>query len=260
MGTRYAGRVSRQRRAVTAIRVVTPQRRMGDSVTQWPAEIRKDQAGQPLADFEQVHTAMAMRVNVSPKRLVAPGPSAQQLDRLLSMAAMAPDHGHLLPWRFVLIPPEQRSLLGDAFVSALIARDPCATLEQIESAADKAHRAPLLLLAVACPANPDRGIPAIEQYVSLGAAIQNLLLGATAMGFGSGLTSGQAMDSTALRTLFRLTANESAVCFVNIGMVGEHKVSKRVRPVQCITSLDSDQPRYLPAVLVASVPNPIGLE
>ena len=90
--------------------------------------------------------------------------------------------------------------------------------------------APLLLLAVACLGNQDSGIPAFEQLVSLGAAIQNLLLGATAMGFGSGLTSGQAMDAEPLRALFRLGSNESAVCFVNIGTVSEHKCSKRARP------------------------------
>jgi nitroreductase len=180
--------------------------------------------------FDSVHATVTGRANVSPKRLVAPGPSTQQLRTLLAMAAAAPDHGHLLPWRFVLIPQQQRQRLGDAFVSALIARDPCATQEQLESAAEKAHRAPLLLLAVACTGHPDSGIPALEQLVSLGAAIQNLLLGATALGFGSGLTSGQAMDSEPLRALFRLGSNESAVCFVNIGTVSEHKRSKRARP------------------------------
>jgi nitroreductase len=186
-------------------------------------------ASQPQG-FAPVHAAITGRINVSPKRLVAPGPSMQQMEALLALAAAAPDHGHLLPWRFVLIPQEQRQRLGDAFVSALIARDPGATQEQIESAAEKAQRAPLLLLAVACSGHPDSGIPEFEQLVSLGAAIQNLLLGATALGFGSGLTSGQAMDTAPMRALFQLGAEESAVCFINIGTVSVHKASKRVRP------------------------------
>ena len=188
------------------------------------------QASQAWTDLDPVHAAITGRVNVSPKRLLAPGPSSQQLDGLFTLAAAAPDHGHLLPWRLVLIPQEQRQRLGDAFVRSLLARDPSATPEQLQSAAEKAHRAPLLLLAVACLGNQDSGIPACEQLVSLGAAIQNLLLGATAMGFGSGLTSGQAMDAEPLRALFRLGSNESAVCFVNIGTVSEHKRSKRARP------------------------------
>jgi nitroreductase len=193
-------------------------------------EMLREPNTQSRPGFDAVHATIEGRANVSPKRLVAPGPSTQQLNTLLAMAAAAPDHGHLLPWRFVLIPQEQRHRLGDAFVRALIARDPGATQEQIESAAEKAHRAPLLLLAVACPGNPDSGIPELEQLVSLGAAIQNLLLGAAAMGFGSGLTSGQAMETVPMRTLFQLATGESAVCFINIGTVREHKASKRVRP------------------------------
>ena len=48
--------------------------------------------------------------------------------------------------------------------------------------------APLLMLAVAClgPREPDT--PMLERMVSMGAAIQNLLLGAHALGFGAGLT------------------------------------------------------------------------
>lgn len=193
-------------------------------------EMLREPSTQYPTGFDAVHATVAGRANVSPKRLVEPGPSTQQLNTLLTMAAAAPDHGHLLPWRFVLIPQEQRHRLGDAFVRALIGRDPCATQEQMESAAEKAHRAPLLLLAVACSGNPDSGIPENEQLVSLGAAIQNLLLGATAMGFGSGLTSGQAMETMPMRTLFQLCTGESAVCFINIGTVREHKASKRVRP------------------------------
>ncbi|RFO96710.1 nitroreductase [Rhodoferax lacus] len=205
-----------------------------DGASSAPAEVWRAAPAQPLqllSAFEAVHATVAGRANVSPRRLVAPGPTAQQLDDLLSLAAAAPDHGHLLPWRFVLVPQEQRHRLGDAFVNALLARDPGATPEQLESAAEKAHRAPLLLLAVACAADASSGIPEGEQLVSLGAAIQNVLLGATAMGFGSGLTSGQAMHSAHLRALFGLAANESAVCFVNIGTVTEHKASKRLRPV-----------------------------
>jgi nitroreductase len=66
--------------------------------------------------------------------------------------------------------------------------------------------------------------------VSMGAAIQNILLGAHAMGFGAGLTSGQAMSSARLRSLCGLTAGELAVCCVNVGTVTRRKASSRLRP------------------------------
>lgn len=169
------------------------------------------------------------RHNVSPRRLVEPGPDAAQLQSLWEAAAAAPDHGELTPWRLVVVSAKRRADLGEAFARALIERDPGATQEQIEAAREKALRAPLLMLAVADlrPAEPD--IPAAERLVSLGCAIQNMLLTAHALGYGSGLTSGQAMKSTALRQLFDLTPGEEAVCFVNIGTVERDK-PPRVRP------------------------------
>ena len=57
------------------------------------------------------------------------------------------------------------------------------------------HRAPLLLAAVACLGDSEPNTPPLERMISMGAAIQNVLLGAHAMGFGVGLTSGKAMAS-----------------------------------------------------------------
>lgn len=173
--------------------------------------------------FATTQILIHSRQNISPKRLVAPAPSAQQLEQLFAAAAAAPDHGLLNPWRFIIIPQEKRMQLAEVFALALQDRDPGATPEQMETAREKAHRAPLLLLAVARlgPAEPD--IQPLERMVSLGCAIQNMLLLAHAMGFGGGLTSGQAMRSARMRTLFALTEGEQPVCFVNIGTVSKRK-------------------------------------
>ena len=186
--------------------------------------------------FSVARTLIGSRQNVSPKRLVEPGPSSAQLDSLLSLAAAAPDHGMLTPWRFILVPPGQRHRLAEVFALALIDRDPGATLEQIESAREKAHRAPLLMVAVACLEERQPDTPALERMISMGAAIQNILLGAHAMGFGAGLTSGQAMDSPRLRDLCGLRPGEAAVCCMNIGTVAKRKPAARVRPVPAMFS------------------------
>ena len=55
----------------------------------------------------------------------------------------------------------------------------------------------------------------------MGCAVQNMPLVSHAMGFGSGLTSGQAMASARMRELFTLGVDETAVCFVNIGTVSK---------------------------------------
>ena len=188
----------------------------------------------PQGDEDGFSIAQALigsRQNVSPKRLVEPGPSSEQLEALLSLAAAAPDHGLLTPWRFIIVPAPQRHRLAEVFALALIDRDPGATLEQIESAREKAHRAPLLMVAVACLDRREPNTPELERMVSMGAAIQNILLGAHSMGFGAGLTSGQAMTSPRLRTLCGLGDAEVAVCCLNIGSVAKRKSATRVRPL-----------------------------
>ena len=181
--------------------------------------------------FSIAQALISSRQNVSPKRLVEPGPSAEQLQALLTLAAAAPDHGLLTPWRFIVVPPAERHRLAEVFALALIDLDPVATLEQIESAREKAHRAPLLMVAVACLGQREPNTPALERLVSMGAAIQNLQLGAHAMGFGAGLTSGQAMASATLRELCGLGEGEVPVCCVNIGTVTRRKVAARARPL-----------------------------
>jgi len=177
-----------------------------------------------------VRALVSARCSVLPKRLIGPGPSAEQRQQLFEMAAAAPDHGQLVPWRFIIVPREQRHRLAEVFALALVDRDPTASRQQIESAREKAHRAPLLMVAVARLGSTPSEIPALERVVSLGAAVQNMLLGAQAMGFGAGLTSGKAMASARMSQLLGLGDGDVAVCCVNIGTVAEPRTRARSHP------------------------------
>ena len=183
---------------------------------------------------------MQSRQTVLPKRLVAPGPDALQLEALLGAAASAPDHKQLLPWHLVVIPAEARERLAEAFSSALLQRDVNATPEQQARARAKAFRAPVLILLVVDATRGDPEVNLFERMVSAGCAIQNMLLMATAQGFGSALTSGKALSSAPLRALFALGAGEHAVCCISVGTVQSRKPTRRrPKPVEYV--------RYLPA-------------
>ena len=172
---------------------------------------------------------MQARQTILPKRLAAPGPDRRQIGLLLEAAATAPDHGQLLPWRFVCVPDDARARLADVFGAALLERDAAATPEQVAQAREKAHRSPLLLLVIVDARCGDAEIDLAERTLSAGCAVQNMLLMATALGLGSALTSGKALKSDGLRTLFGLVPGEHALCFVNIGTVQSRKAA-RLRP------------------------------
>lgn len=176
-----------------------------------------------------VATVLQARQTILPKRLTEPGPNEDQLRQILEAAASAPDHGQLLPWRFVLVPKAARAALAETFATALMERDPQAGVEQLQQARDKAYRAPCLMLVVVDALRGDPEVDLHERIVSAGCAVQNVLLMATALGFGSALTSGKALKSVALRALFDLHAQEHALCFVSVGTVQSRR-HPRLRP------------------------------
>ena len=177
------------------------------------------------------------RQHVSPKRLIAPGPNLSQKLEILNAAGAAPDHGKITPWHFYEVTPKSRNLLGDLFANALIERDPTATLAQVEEAKQKAFRGPLLLLATVNLNNEQDEIPEQEKIISAGCAIQNILLMANALGFGSGLSSGKALYSQKMRELFLFKDKEQPLCFITIGTISTHKPNK-IRPdVSSYTSM-----------------------
>lgn len=191
------------------------------------APCQQMQAAAPVNS--QIAALMQSRQTTLPKRLVSPGPDTEQLAMMLNAAATAPDHGQLLPWRFVLVPHAARARLADAFGAGLVERDAAATAEQIAQAREKAHRAPLLLLLVVDGRRGCQDIDLHERIVSAGCAVQNMLLMATALGFGSALTSGKALKSTGMRALFGLHPGEHALCCVSVGTVQSGK-GARLRP------------------------------
>lgn len=78
------------------------------------------------------------------------------------------------------------------------------------------------MLAIVRLGPDNEEIPAAERIVSAGCAIQNMLLTATVLGYGSALTSGKALQSTGLRALFALDPQEEPLCFISVGTVLAH--------------------------------------
>jgi nitroreductase len=185
------------------------------------------------ADQEVLDAALTLihsRQHISPKRLGDPGPDRGQIEKILSTAGAAPDHGLLTPWRLIIIPPERRHLLGETFAEALAERDGEATEVQKQEARAKASRGPFLVLVVA-RLDPELGpTHPQERIISAGCAIQNMLLTAHAMGFGAGLSSGRALYSQQMKVLFGLSTHEQPLCFMTLGTVLRRK-SARPRPV-----------------------------
>lgn len=169
------------------------------------------------------------RRSVSANSLGPPGPDAAELTQILTVAARVPDHKKLVPWRFMLFQGAARDAFGTVLAQACQAEDPNAGAFRLETEAKRFLRAPLVIAVISRLTKPSV-VPEWEQVLSAGAACQNLIMAATALGFGAQwITEWYAYNET-VRKALQLAENERVAGFVYIGTAKE-KPEERDRPV-----------------------------
>lgn len=159
-------------------------------------------------------------------------PPDLDIEAMLACAMNAPDHGRLRPWRFIVVKGHGREALGDLFSSASCHGSPAAA----ELARKRAYLSPLVLVCLECV----RGSPKVsgfEQTLAVGAAIENIILAATALGYGAMWKTGPlARDPVVIKGL-GLGDGERIAAFLHIGEIEmEGSPRSRKRLDECVTS------------------------
>jgi len=143
-------------------------------------------------------------------------PTRAQLESLLRAAACAPDHGKLAPWRFTVLQGASRRLFADALAAALRRRMPEVADDAVEREREKAFRSPVLIV-VSAHAEPHPKVPAVEQQVAVGAAIQNLWLAAVAQGLGVAWKTGNAAYDPVVKQALGVAEDDAIIGFLHVG-------------------------------------------
>lgn len=158
----------------------------------------------------------ALHQRVSVAKLQAPAPDEQQREALFRAATRAADHKHLQPWRFLVIEEEGLDQLGELFSKAILADNPQAPEKALDSLRKKPLRAPMILVAIAsCQEHPK--VPVVEQIVSTGAAVQNMLVAAHALGIGAFWRTGDMAYHPTVLSGLGLGAMEKIIGFLYLG-------------------------------------------
>jgi nitroreductase len=155
------------------------------------------------------------------KSLTAPGPTVEQLARLLEAAARAPDHGRLKPWRFIAVNGAERDSFANAVAHARRDQIPDYTDEQMELERIKIRRSPYILVAGCVVRRDIPKVPEIEQVIAAGAAVENLLLAAVDLGIGAMWKTGPAAYSARVKTAVGLAADDHIVAIIHLGAVAK---------------------------------------
>jgi nitroreductase len=173
---------------------------------------------------------LAARRSVKPDRLAGPGPTAEELSRILATGARVPDHKKLSPWRLIAFEGEARAAMGEVFAGACEAeeREPPSPV-RLELERGRFLRAPLVVGVISSPKRRP-GAPEWEQVLSAGALCFNICLAANALGFGTSWITEWIAYSPAVRQALGLGDNERIAGFIYIGRAME-KPEERERPV-----------------------------
>lgn len=168
--------------------------------------------------------------------MVEPGPDAGELETILRAGARVPDHGKLAPWRFIIFRGEARAAFGAELAGLFASAEPRATEDQITFEAGRFMRAPVVV-AVISRVMPGIKIPEWEQTLSVGAVCQNMLVAATALGFGAQWLTEWYAYSEEVNRVLGLGENERVAGYLYFG---SESVPKDERPRPDLSEITSE--------------------
>lgn len=174
---------------------------------------------QGLVKFRELVTSRRSAALLDP-----PAPDDHALRHMVELAATAPDHAKLSPWRLVTVRDEERQLLGGTFATAA-----CVPDHARDRVAAKAFRAPLLVTIIFCPVE-HRTVPRWEQLAATSCVINTLILLLHDSGWGSIWRSGTMVDNAAVRLCFEVGRAEQILGWLYVGTVREGTLGRRTRP------------------------------
>ncbi|HLS97908.1 MAG: nitroreductase family protein [Porticoccaceae bacterium] len=148
--------------------------------------------------------------------LTGPAPSGEALTLIQRAALRAADHRQLRPWRFLQVEGEGLVRLGELFLAAKLGDNPELSPEDAARTRGLPLRAPLVIVAIArCVHDPK--VPEVEQLLSAGATVQNMLNAAHALGVGAMWRTGDLASHPRVRDGLGLAANETIIGFLYLG-------------------------------------------
>lgn len=156
---------------------------------------------------------LAARHSVGPRHLGLPAPGDEQLRQAFAAALRAPDHGKLIPFRFIVVRDDGLERLAELFVD--YGRRHGKGEDELALERKRALQAPVVI-AVVARLHPMHEVPAHEQWMAVGGAVTNVLNALHFMGFGAKMLSGRRAADAHIGAAFR-GEGEQLVGWISVG-------------------------------------------
>ncbi len=192
----------------------------------------------PAASPSEDAVALLWRRRSTPADFLGePGPDVETLRAILTIAARAPDHRRVVPFRFVVFEGEARAAFGDVLADAFARDNPDAEEKRIECERHRFLRAPVVV-AVISSINAGHKTPVWEQTLTAGAVCQNMLIAASAFGFAAQWITEWYAFHDRINQALSMTDEENIAGYIYMGTAKEDP-RERARP-----ALDDIVKRY----------------
>jgi nitroreductase len=155
------------------------------------------------------------RRSASAKTMTGPGPDADQLRAILKAGARVPDHGKLVPFRFIVFEGDGRKRMGD-ILAECVTDERDNSPERVVQERERFMRAPVVI-GVVGRVREGIPIPPWEQTQVASAVCQTILIAAHAMGFVANWLTEWCAYSTSVQTRLGLKPTERIAGFIYIG-------------------------------------------
>lgn len=152
--------------------------------------------------------------------LTIPAPSREEVIAAIECAMTAPDHKKLQPWRFIVTQKQARHELGRALLTATQAKADREGRTLDDKTIQKTLKMPLrapMIITVVTKMQYHEKVPAFEQLLSAGAAVENLILALKAQGYSTVWRTGPMANEPAVKSYFNVGAEDYITAFVYVG-------------------------------------------
>ena len=181
---------------------------------------------------------IASRTSIPPVKMGSDRPDPTELRTVLAAGAAAPDHGKLVPYRFITVTGDARATLGDLFATAMLAVDPDARQADLDKQRGNPRRAGAMIVVVTRVVREHK-IPTDEQVGAGAAAMQNMLLAAHAKGLAGKWVTGKNAYDPVVRAGLGCAADEIITGFLYLGSLDvAHPPSAKIDAVTITTHWD----------------------
>ncbi|HAX48875.1 MAG TPA: nitroreductase [Ignavibacteria bacterium] len=184
-------------------------------------------------DFDVISDVIKRRRTIKPSKMNGRIIPNEQVQQLLELADWAPTHKHTEPWRFLVYSEDSaRKFVSDhAELYRKSVSENNFNNDKYEKILGNGQNISHIVVCI-MKRDPQKRLPEIEEIAAASAAVQNILLGATALGIANFWSTGGMTHSELMKEHLGLNYEDILIGLIYLGYSESNYEGKRTIPLE----------------------------